>query len=484
MKFRTYNIFLYAFFLVAVGFSFQTETFAHDFRGFSHSQDLDIDAEAENVGVSDKDSIEKITLHLTKHIAMIHESDLSRTDKGKELVILAQRTRQPGIFNNGEVYSVLVNPEGYILNHGVHPQLHFKRYFPTYEFKDRDGSTTGTMQALLDRSENPAPVCMNYHHDGQDRTLCAGGSYVFSAGGPVVFLVGFDHEENDDSLVRAVNPGCAANEALYTLSVTAKQVNDEQDLQKKEDLLVQYVKAVAEKFKERTRQIALELFAEDASIFQIASGLVPGTTPEDIKAAEEEISLRSIKTQLRTTSCVISGDFRYGSIYPFSMKVNDGTVVINGLDVHLFGLSVSLTDPDPVQPDGGNILGAFRNAVTDGTGNLESLAEGNNGFVTYHWDNPETIEDNNEFFLEKGEVPGFSLKKGYIEVINATPPEFAAAGAAPDWEIIGSGIYLDDPEDGDDGCSIAATADTSRTTLLNLFLIMSVLFSAVLLRKN
>ena len=217
----------------------------------------------------------------------------------------------------------------------------------------------------------------------------------------------------------------------------------------------------------------------------LAAGLVPDSTPEQIQSAEEELGEKSVQTALKTTGCIGKGDYSEGSIYPFMLEPVEGLAVLNGLDFHLYGVSVSLTDPDPIQCDGANILEAFRNVVTDGSGDLADLAVGNNGFVTYHWDHPE-LEDNNEGYLEKDEVPGFSIKKSYIEVIDVTPPEFSAL-APPSWRIVGSGIYLDDAEyckEGDEGCAIAATANTPQSTLLNLFLIASVLFSAVFLRKH
>lgn len=79
----------------------------------------------------------------------------------------------------------------------------------------------------------------------------------------------------------------------------------------------------------------------------------------------------------------------------------DGTAVINGLDFHRYRLSTSLTDPDPIQCDGENILEAVVNAVTNGTGDLAQLEEGNNGFVTYHWKDPARTDDANENYFEK-----------------------------------------------------------------------------------
>ena len=234
-------------------------------------------------------------------------------------------------------------------------------------------------------------------------------------------------------------------------------------------------------------EIALQLGEESPGLVLLAAGGVPGATPEQIQSAEEELGEKSVEIALRTTGCIGGGDYSEGSIYPFMLEPEEGLAVLNGLDFHLYGVSVSLTDPDPIQCDGANILEAFNNAVTNGSGDLADLAVGNNGFVTYHWDHPEDPGDNNEGYLEKNEVPGFSIKKGYIEVIDTTPPEFAALGAPPTWRIVGSGIYLDDAEyckEGSEGCAIAATANTPQSALLNLFLIASVLFPAVFLRKH
>ena len=473
MKIKTHGIFLSLFLALTVSFLFATEASAHEYRGYSHSPDLDINAES--VGVGDRDDIEKMTRHLARHIALIQEdSNLSRPEQAKETVILAQQARKEGVFNNGEVYSILVNPEGYILNHGSYPDLHFKRYSPSFEFKDGNGMTAETVQTLLDSGEDP--ICMGYRYGGgQDRTVCAMETEIFTAGGRTINVMGLHHAEDDYKLIEKDNPNCN-NDPLYSLSVTAKQVDDEQDPQEKEKLLVQYVKEVAEKFRERSVRIVRQISREDPQLF---AGLVPD--------AEEEIGKRSVQIALKTTSCIAEGDYREGSIYPFMLEPDEGLAVLSGLDFHRYGLSVSLTDPDPIQCDGANILEALRNAVTNGSGDLADLAAGNNGFITYHWDDPGTPEDNNEGYLERDEVPGSSIKKSYIEVIDTTPPELAASGAPPTWRIVGSGIYLDDAEyckEDDEGCAISATANTPQSAVLNLFLVASVLFSAVFLRTR
>ena len=472
MKIKTHGIFLSLFLALTVSFLFATEASAHEYRGYSHSPDLDINAESVSVG--DRDDIEKMTRHLARHIALIQEdSNLSRPEQAKETVILAQQARKEGVFNNGEVYSILVNPEGYILNHGSYPDLHFKRYSRSFEFKGRDNMMAGTVQTLLGSGKDP--TCVGYRYGGQDRTVCAMETEIFTAGGRTINVMGLHHAEDDYKLIEKDNPNCN-NDPLYSLSVTAKQVDDEEDPQEKEKLLVQYVKEVAEKFRERSIRIVLQISREDPRLF---AGLVPD--------AEEEIGKKSVQIALRTTSCIAEGDYREGSIYPFMLEPDEGLAVLSGLDFHRYGLSVSLTDPDPIQCDGANILEALRNAVTNGSGDLADLAAGNNGFITYHWDDPGTPEDNNEGYLERDEVPGSSIKKSYIEVIDTTPPELAASGAPPTWRIVGSGIYLDDAEyckEDDEGCAISATANTPQSAVLNLFLVASVLFSAVFLRTR
>ena len=444
VKFKYTECFLSLFFALAIGFSFSTEVSAHQYKDYPHT-DFDINAE-DITDVGDMGDIKKLVLHMAKHINLIQEdSSLSRPEQAKELVILAQRAREQGVFNNGEVYSVLVNPEGYILNHGSYSDLHFKKYLPSFEFKDRNDMTTETMQTLLG-SDSENPTCVDYHYDGQDRTVCAIGMDVFSAGGRTINVMGLHHAKDDYNLVERDNPNC--DNPLFRLAVTAKQVDDEQDLQKKEELLVQYVKAVAEKYKARYGGIALQLFREHPELFSRAA--------KGIQSAEEELGEKFVQRALRTTGCIAKGDYKEGSIYPFVLEPNEGIAVLNGLDFHLYGLSVSLTDPNPIQCDGADILEAFRNAVTNGSGDLADLAVGNNGFVTYHWDHPETLEDNNEGYLEKDEVPGFSIKKSYIEVIDVTPPQLTALGAPPSWRIVGSGIYLDDAEyckKDDEGCA-------------------------------
>lgn len=239
----------------------------------------------------------------------------------------------------------------------------------------------------------------------------------------------------------------------------------------KRKLLKDYVKGIIKGFTDLRTAIATEI--------ALLKGFDYLLTP----AGQAEIGARIYEKAgcFRTPEQI-----KHGSVYAFIMDPVRGVSFMNGLDFDLHGLSVSLTDPDPVQCDGASVLTAFQNAVTNGSGDLAGLANGNSGTVTYHWDNPTVDGDEVENFLAKGVVPGTSIKESYLEVVDIT-----GGFSQPVYLVFGSGIYLDSADketcesaDDDGGCAIAATGSTHQGALLNLFLIASVLFSAVFLRKR
>lgn len=151
------------------------------------------------------------------------------------------------------------------------------------------------------------------------------------------------------------------------------------------------------------------------------------------------------------------------------------TVLFNGNNFDLNGANLELED-DQLRGDDKSIAGLFNRALGD-------PAIGASAYVNYHWDDPTTTEDDVPNFFENKKVPGTSCKRSYIEVadISAMIPDY------PPWPFIfGSGTYHGDEVcvvDDDGGCAIAGTGHTSQSALLNLFLIASVLFSVVSLRK-
>lgn len=377
-------------------------------------------------------------------------NELEAQEKSKEAVIFAKAARDPGIFNYGDTYIIGMTRRGAVTNHGRYQHL----VGSTYGLEAEPVKTLAGAGNISDGADQA--MCASYSYDG-DRTACAVRQTSLS--GEIITIAGFDHAEN--ILER---PNCSD----FTLAVTAKQVEDETDLDKKRELLRRYVQGVIGVFSTIQRSLLTEITTEDPAILQ------------DLQRLGAEMNAR-IREK---TICFSSGDFKNGSIYAFVMDPLRGVSFLNALDFDLHGLSVSLTDPDPIQCDGTNVLTAFQNALTGGTGNVEDdLTNGSNGTVIYHWDDPRTEEDDVKDYIAKGVVPGTSIKESYLEVVDVTG---GVPGFPPAYFVFGSGIYLDDAEycDDDDGCSITSTGNTHQSALLNLFLIASVLFAAVFLRKR
>ena len=158
----------------------------------------------------------------------------------------------------------------------------------------------------------------------------------------------------------------------------------------------------------------------------------------------------------------ISSPWRAGNIYLFIMTMTDqeGSVLFNALDRSLEGASLNVTDQE-----GNNIWQLIQETLAQ-----EVKGE---GFFEYLWDDPDDPNDDvrgPDGLPIEGQTPGTSRKIGYVKTV-----DFSAVGLGT--LIIGSGIY---PEGGgDDGCSISGPGTGLGSGLLNLFLIVSVLLSAV-----
>ena len=131
------------------------------------------------------------------------------------------------------------------------------------------------------------------------------------------------------------------------------------------------------------------------------------------------------------------------------------------------------------------------------------------GLFNYCWDDP-TIEEDNEHNPDFT-APGFSWKTSYVvdpfDYLELDPPSGStgvifASGIYPKdgTPPLGCEIFADTDDMTDDmtddigdegvdavsggGCTIAGTSNTSQGALLNLFLIASVLFPVVFLRRR
>ena len=473
MNFKIHEMVLSLFFALAFCFSFSIEASAHTYTDsvgneYNHPNVEGITAEdVENAAAGDKeDYTKKFLLHGATHLNLIWENpglnDVKAQEKSREIVIFARDAREPGVFNHGDTYIIGATHRGSITNHGRYQHL----FGSIYDI------TTNPVRTLLgagNLSDNADPTCVDYN---QNQVACAIKQQT--PAGVITTIAGYHHAE--EILTR---PNCDD----FTLTVTARMV-EEADPAMKKDLLQQFVKGVIRKTLLLIRDIGAEILGE---------GTLMLGTPE----YNQEFSARINEKALCFRK---DPDFRHGSIYAFIMDPVRGVAFLSGNDFTRNGLSVSLNDPNPVPDEQGNvepnILTLIHRTLTNtptGPINIDSIAHGNSGFFTYHWANPDSsLGLNTPDYLSRCVVPGRALKESYIEVVDVS------GGRGAPLFVFGSGIYPKDDmipdesmenlcpvtDDDDDGCAIAAAGNTPQGTLLNLFLIASVLFSAVFLRKR
>ena len=475
MKFKMHGILLSLFSALTLCLSFSIEASAHEYTNsvgttYEHSEDVNISAA--DVDRADEAQMKKFVRHLATHLDLIQKDtsldEMTRQERSREIVIFARDARQEGPLNNGvDIYVIGVTPRGAITNHGLHQSL----YGYTYD------SSQDPLQTLLGDnvpplSDNVDPLCATY--DDGNRVACAVRQET--PVGLITTITGFHHAE-DDPVAQA--PNCDD----FTFTVTAKRLEDETNPDAKKELLKQYVQEVIAITKKLIQDTAIEVSLEKMAQNIPFNPLDPGTAAEiTARFYEKAPCFRK------------QPDLRYGSIYAFIMDPIRGVAFLSGNDFTRNGQSVSLNDehePIPYDEEGKyfepNILTVIHRTLTDtpppATPNLNDIEHGDNGFFRYHWAHPVNTELNTPDFLDRGVVPGRAVKESYIQVENLN---HGIPGTSPLLLVFGSGFYPDDlpPEDDDDGCSIAATGNTSRSALLNLFLIASVLFSAVFLRKR
>ena len=492
MKFRIHGMFLSLFFALGLCFSFSIETSAHTYTDsvgnvYDHPDVEGVTAEdVENAAAGDKEEYtKKFLLHAATHLKLIWEnpdlSDDNAQEKSREIVIFASEARKAGVFNHGDTYIIGSTYRGSITNHGRYQHLFGSRYF-------KDGETPPEpVKTLLEAgnlSDNAPPTCKDYEYDGQSRVACA--IKQETPIGVVTTIAGFHHAETD-----LIRPDCDD----FTLETTAEQVEKATDPATKKDLLQKYVKGVSERTKKLINDTGMDIFTDFPGI--------AFTSPQ----YNQEFSTRINEKALCFRK---EPDFLYGSIYAFIMDPVRGVVFLTANNFTRNGQGVSLTtDPNPVEQEEGytepNILTLIHRTLTDTpTGpitqdDINSIEDGDFGFFTYHWADPTNPDLNTPDFLSRCVVPGRALKQSYIEAVDVSGTGFIF--------VFGSGIYLeedmipdestenfclatdggddgDDGDGGDDGCAVAAADNTPQSALFNLFLVVSVLFSAVFLRKR
>ena len=467
MKFRMYGMILSLFFALGLVFSFGTEASAHD---GNHSDGQGVTAE--NVDPTNKAHVEALLTHIIDYYNQAYGAhpgvDLAaQAARTREVIIYGRQIRidseDGGLYKDGDVYSMAVNEIGTVTNHGGHPNL----FGQQFDSGATDSAVASTIQTLIDGSGiNTQPVCEQYGDQG--RWACA--TKVQSDLGPVTVIVGLHHAVDDSALSP---PDCTE----FTLATNAEKVFASQS----DADLVAYVQGVIRVAQEQRAAAVnaqfMEFLAGGGNLLELA---------DQTSDAAREFGVGVFQRIYSKVACFGAGDLKHENIYPFIMAADPSvsTVLFNGNNFDLNGATLELVD-DQLSGEQ-NIAKLFNNELGD-------PVNGASTYVNYHWDDPTTDEDNVPNFFENRKVPGTSCKRSYIEVADIdallpdTPVEVPEA-----LYIFGSGTYPGDDvcasgdggDDGDDGCAIAGAEHTHESALLNLFLIASVLFPVVFLRRR
>ena len=431
MKFKTYGMLLSLFFALGLVFSLSINDASGNHDG------------ADKVDPGNEQEMTGLLEHVVDYYNQVrNEYKDDRAELIRQLTIFARNIRRDsadgGFYKHDDIYIIDVNDLDIVTNHAGHP----KKLIGHKIDRDAEGSEVlETLKSLLDDTglgvDNP-PVCRRYEND--ERVACA-AKVKSDLTVDVTNIIGLRHAEDDSAFSP---PDCSG----FELDTTAKNVYEEPT----DANLEAYVKGIIKAFQ----------------------GDVARITREEFEKGTDGLEDR-ITTRIQQRSFCFGeedGDFKHGNIYAFIMSADleKSTVIVNGNNFDLNGGNLALEDEELDHEDK-TIAGLFS----------RELAGGTSAYANYRWDDPTTDADNIRNWFEINSVPGSSPKRSYIEIADLN-------GELPGEElyIFGSGIYLkEDSGDNDGGgCAIAGADNTSQGTLLNLFLVASVLFSVVFLRRR
>lgn len=429
-------------------FLFNGGGFAHEYKGFSHDEIPD--RRASQVDPYNMRHMKEFLLHSVAHLnKIVEETEGNVIELGAEEVNLVREMRVEGTWANLEnnVYLIhIITQDGLISSHPRYPALYGRRV---------EASADSALNRLMNLSGYPDPFCLVYDNRTVAGRVACGIKYP-SPSVPFTIIAGFDHAADDEFITET---DCTA----LTVKPNARDVYEARDDQ--ETVLKNFVRAVTDKHEETVNEELKKCPPES----DCGRSLVDQQNPFPL-------TNRIYSRIVNQSPCLSKedGNFRYESIYPFIMALDaNATIIASGENPELNGLFLlGWTDKE-----GNNIADVIHKAARSNGG------EG--GFVTYYWSNPELMgSDATPNWFEEKLSPGTSLKKSYVKLTEELFPGF------PFRFIVGSGIYpaADKqvmPEDDDDGaCAIAGTSKTPQSALLNLFLVASVLFSVVFLRRR
>lgn len=417
---------------------------------------------AEEVVPTDRDSVSKF---LDKIVHDYNEVYMENFDPDnldvliREVTLYNRAVRQEGDYKHGEVYSLSINNRSIVTNHARYPDL-FGYRFDTGTADVAGSDVAGTINSLIEGAKNKMPGMNHCETYGQAERVACARNVVDATGAPLTFIAGLHHDGDDTAFKEPVCPG-------FDLMPSAEDVHEDPT---NDENLEAYVKEVI--------RVAQAQFAR-AFGAAVRAAIATGGSMEQIQLNTRLNTLTNLNDE---SACYRVGDLRHGNIYTFIMeaKEENAAVIINGNNFDLNGTNLDLDD---------DRLSGEQNIAKLFSQKLGDVEVGSSTYVNYHWDDPTTEDDNVANFLENGKVPGTSCKRSYIEVANITAAVQAPLGPLPpQLYIFGSGTYPGDNvcevDDDDGGCAIAGTANTYKGTLLNLFVMASVLFPVVFLRRR
>ena len=376
---------------------------------------------AGDVDPTDRESVYNFLLHVRAHFK--DPPSLNILTALKEL-----SSTEGGDWRNDTTYLIRVND---FIRVNDRAKVIYHAYYPVTQDGSLDGSSV-VRNLVKVANEKEDGDCVQYTLDGADRWACAAKfrSVGYNPATNAVWIVGFHHDFEDVSFAKNTCP-------YYVPGTSAIDVKDTKTLK-------QFVDEFAEHYEMQRR-----IVGEGITIVQ--------------------------------RHCWRTLPWKYGSIYLFMVSHPSNRVIFNANSPTIEGRTYHAEDENgcnPAEEIDRVLAGEERQCKSLGYLSEDDKKE---AFFEYLWDNPDVEGDEIDIDTECPNGPrtcalGRSHKVGYVTTIESLQRE-------NETRIIGSGFYPETQEDRDDGdgCAIAGAGHKAWGAWVNLFLIISVLFSAVML---
>lgn len=484
MKFKLRGMVFSVLFALGLVFS-SISAFAHDAITGPHDGPATTASEA---AAGNADDMKNFLQHVVRHL-----NDNSYLSFSEFRLALNE---DGGVFRSGSLYVILLDPEdGQVLIHGADKSVEDRRLLSSKDTESKD------LKMLIEEAKADTDregVCGEYTKDGETRTSCA----VLHTGRLLsnelnALIVGYDVRGTD---LRELEFEELPGSDIPPLDVSADQVETAGDLEAQKAALKRFVHSAIEAYYidfliKGSCDFSTVPGFENIDLASLTRDQIKKSIPAIASFAGGQASVLSVCNVLkaslyRPVMRSEEGDWKSGSVYVFAMDddIDVQRVLFNGLDSQLEDKDLKLSD------NGGRDVGKL---IIDA---VHMADKGEGVFVEYCWDDPDyegdEVRDENGNPIP-GKAPGKSYKLSYVvdslDYIRLPPPP-----DAPKY-IFGSGIYpkegegnlldgcefsragVGEPTDAADGggCAIFRTGDTPQGTVLNLFLMASVLFLAV-----